>query len=434
MFKTVKKGIREAVQLFCAAFFLSVFFCVALCGRAFAAKKNKPPRLVWGSSPIINYSHWSRAMKQMGHISDTFVLDYFSSINHRNDWDMVLLEKYWPLPRLIKPYMAFLEAVIKYDIFIMSFDGFFLGDTYLRYFQAYFLKLANKKTVLIPYGSDAYVYSRVKSIPLLHGLMISFPEAAKKQERIGKNIDYWLKHADVVIPGVMGIDGFGRWDVLAPSSMVLDLDVWKPSSKSRSQKTSDETIVVVHAPNHRGFKGTEFIIAAIEQLKKEGLKIELRLLEKLQNSEVRRILNEEADILIEQLIITGHGINAIEGMANGLPTISNLEDENYVLPMRRWSYLGECPLVSATPETLKETLRKLVYSPQLRYKLGKAGRSYVEKYHSYEAAQYLFSNVIDYVNGDKDDLINLYHPLIGEYPNRSPKIQHPLVNNRIIDE
>ena len=139
----------------------------------------------------------------------------------------------------------------------------------------------------------------------------------------------------------------------------------------------------------------------------------------------------DVDILIEQLIF-GHGLNAVEGMACGLPTISNLEDETYILPLRRWSYFDECPLVSASPENLVDVLRKLITRPELRHQIGRASREYVEKYHGLDSAQYMFSNVIDYLYGKKESLINLYHPLLGEYPNRSPKIQHPLVKNNII--
>ena len=35
--------------------------------------------------------------------------------------------------------------------------------------------------------------------------------------------------------------------------------------------------------------------------------------------------------------------------------------------------------------------------------------------------------------GRKESIINLYHPILGDYPNRSPKIEHPLVKNRIVD-
>jgi hypothetical protein len=267
----------------------------------------------------------------------------------------------------------------------------------------------------------------------LHGLMMSYPGAARDQQRIARNVDYWCTHADVVMSGFMMPDGFGRWDVLTPSPLSIDLDKWIASTRRSNANGTNGTVVITHAPNHRGFKGTEFVLEAIRILQAEGLKIELRLLERIQNTEVRRILCEDTDILVEQIIATGHGLNGLEGLASGLPVISNLEDDTYLMPMRRWSFFGECPLVSASPETLVNVLRKLVTRPELRQQLGKAGRDYMEKYHGIDSAQYLFANVIDYVYSRRDSLINLYHPLQGHYPNRSPKIEHPLVNNRIVD-
>jgi hypothetical protein len=270
-------------------------------------------------------------------------------------------------------------------------------------------------------------------VTLTHGLLMSYPLAAREQERISAQVDYWVRHADVTIPGMMGPDGGGRWDVLAPSSLTIDITLWEPSQRGSVADGRNGTVYIGHAPNHRGFKGTEFVIDAVQKLREEGLFVELILLEKVQNDLLRKIFRDDLDILVEQLIATGHGFNAVEGMSSGLPVVSNLEDETYTLPFRRWSFLSECPLVSATPENLVDVLRKLVTRPELRQQIGRAGRQYVEKYHGYDSAQYLFTNVIDYVYGRKESLINLYHPLLGEYPNRSPKIQHPLVNNRIVD-
>ena len=102
--------------------------------------------------------------------------------------------------------------------------------------------------------------------------------------------------------------------------------------------------------------------------------------------------------------------------------------------MRRWSYFDECPILSATPENLISVLRELIINPDLRHELGKAGRAYVEKYHGLDSAQYLFTNAIDYVYGKNANFPNLYHPILGEYPKRSPKIRHPLVNNKIVEK
>lgn len=425
--------LKYLVYFLISLLFLPIAFVCALFVRNQSDQHEKIPRLVWGSSPIINNMYWARAMRNIGFKSETFTTDFYSSINQRADWDWILSEKYQWIPGFMKPFAAFIQALFQYDVFFLSFNGFFIGWTPARHMQAQLLKLANKKIIVLPYGSDSYVYHRIRSTATIHGLLMSYPLAAKEQYRILQDVDYWCKHADVVIPGFMGPDGFGRWDVLIPSQLALDLTLWNASKKCSMTNGLNGSVVIVHAPNHRGFKGSEFLVDAVKRLQEEGLKVELRLLERLQNSEVRRILFEETDILVEQLIFTGHGLNGLEGMASGLPTISNLEDETYIAPIRRWSYFGECPLVSASPETLVNVLRKLVTRPGLRHELGKAGRAYVEKYHGLDSAQYLFTNVIDYVYGRKDSLINLYHPLLGEYPNRSPKIKHPLMNNRIVD-
>ena len=429
------------IMIKCVNFFLSNFFCIFFLPIAlivslivrFRKCSDDKPRLVWGSTPIINNSYWSRSMEKYGYCSQTFTFNYYSLINERDDWDKILAEKYYFFPLVAKPVVAFIHSLLIYDVFLLSYDGYFLGNTSLRHLQAHLLKLAGKKIVIIPYGSDGYVYRRIRSTSWISALMISYPGASKNQHRIAKNVDYWNKYADAIVATGMGVDGIGRWDVLAPNSLVLDLEKWTVGSNKSSANGIDSKVVVAHSPNHRGCKGTEFIIAAVDQLKEEGLNIELRLLEGVKNDEVRNILCEKAHILIEQLIFTGHGLSGLEGMASGIPTVSNLEDETYTLPMRRWSYLDECPLVSATPENIVDVLRKLVTNPHLRDELGKAGRKYVEKYHGYDSAHHLFSNVIDYIYGRKESIINLYHPILGEYPNRMPKIEHPLVKNQIAD-
>ena len=413
--------------------FTPMMFLAAIIARAVQNKKRKP-RLVWGSTPIINYSLWSNAMVKAGYRSETFTNKYFSNINKREDWDRILSEEYplvwWPF----KPFIAFITALFKYDVFFISFNGFFISAKPLRYLQAQLLKLAGKKIVALPYGSDSYVYRNIRSTSTIHGLMMSYPDAAKSQAQISQDVEYWVKHSHAVIPAFMGPDGFGRWDVLIPNTLMLDLQLWIASKKNNSANGYEGEVVIVHAPNHRGFKGTEFIIEAVTKIKESGLKVRLILLENIQNEEVRRIFKEEADILIDQIIFTGHGLNAVEGMASGLTTICNLDDDNIVLPFRRWSYFDECPLVSATPENLVNVLQELITQPALRTKLGKAGRKYVEKYHGEDSANYLFTNIIEYVYGRKTDLINLYHPLLAYYPRRKPKIEHPLVQNRIVDE
>jgi glycosyltransferase involved in cell wall biosynthesis len=159
--------------------------------------------------------------------------------------------------------------------------------------------------------------------------------------------------------------------------------------------------------------------------------MKLLLIEGKQNEEVRRIMRDEADILAEQFIDTHYALSGIEGMASGLPVLANLDYELYTRLFRRYSYLNECPILSTSPETLQDNLRLLVTNPCLRENLGRAGRQYVEKYHSEKTAQYMFGAIYDKIwYGKELDLMNLFHPLMSEYNLRNP-VQHPLIENKL---
>ncbi len=422
----------KVLFLFLSPFYMVISLVAAIFSR-FMKNKNCKLRLVWGSKPLIPNTYWSNCMSKVGFYSTTFVDGYSQNINKKEDWDVTLQEKYIFIPFIFRPFVAFIHSLFLYDVFFISFSGFFIGQTPLWWIQAYIFKIAKKKVIVIPYGGDSYVYSKIKSTCLIHALMISYPEESRNQRKISQHVDYWCKHADVVITHFMSPDGFGRWDVFIPSLFIIDLELWRASKRKNYSNGGKSPVIITHAPNHRGFKGTEFIIDAIEVLKSEGLNVELRLIEGMQNSELKKILLYETDILVEQIIFTGYGFNGLEGMATGLPVISNLEDENYTLMFRRWSYFNECPIASASPETLVNVLRRLVTDPELRHKLGHAGVEYANKYHSNEAGQFLFREVIEYSYGRRKSLINMYHPLLGEYPKKKPYIDHPLINNHIVD-
>ena len=407
-----------------------ILFLSAIVAR-FSIRKNCKPSLVWGEAPIINNVYWSNCMKEANYKSETYTDSYCYLINERNEYDRVVQDEYLFVPLFLKYYLAFIQSLFKYHIFFISFNGFFLWRTIFQRFEPFLFKLAAKKIVIIPFGCDSYSYNKIRSVSLIHGLNSSLPEAAKNQIAITKRVEHWCANADVVIPGFMGPDGFGRWDVLVPSPLIIDLKKWSVTERESAANGVSGIVKITHAPNFRGFKGSEFIIAAVEKLQKEGLKIELNLLEGLKNFEVKDVLVKNTDILVEQIIFTGYALNGLEGMACGLPVLSNLEDESYTKHLRRWSYLDECPILSTCPENLFENLKALIVNPQLRQDLGKASRLYAEKYHGFEAGKYLFQNVIDKLHGDKKSLIDLYHPILTNHTDKNSKIVHPLRNNKL---
>lgn len=418
---------------------LIVLWIFVLLYALFSGKKRERPRLVWGPIPIISNKYWSNALNKAGYQSQTLMFAFFSSINKQDDFDVniySLVNLHWgPLQRLfnhvISPYLAFIYAVARFDIFHHSFHGGFIGKTPLWRSESYLLKFAGKRIIITPFGEDAYLYSRLIDPSLRHVLLSYMKRRALVEVRVQKRVNYWTKNADIIIAGFM-IDGIGRWDLLPFQPVVIDTALWKSRQVYSETDGRNGVVKIIHTPNSRNFKGTEFLLQAMEELRAEGLKIELILVEGKQNEEVRLLMAEEADILAEQFIATAYAMSGIEGMASGVATLANLELEDYTRLFRRYSYLNECPILSTTPETLKENLRVLITNPHLREELGRAGRRYVEKYHSEATAQYMFGSIYDKIWAGKEvDLINLFHPLISEYNRCNQPVKHPLIENRL---
>jgi len=393
------------------------------------------PRLFWGPAPIISNKYWSKSMEAAGYSSRTIMHGVYTSINCKNDFDEYLSG--YSLKNPLKYQgsycneFAILENLLeRFDVFHLPFTGCIIGEKGLIEFETEVFKRANKKIIILPYGSDSYAYDKVGNLSLRQALLMSYPESGRIAGDIKERIRHYSTNADAVVPGFM-CELFPFWTVMTCSPFVIDTSIWQ-DAKTNALKKENICVNILHTPNHRGFKGTEFLVAACKRLQHDGYHVNLILLEKKQNEEVRHIMQNKADILVEQLIFDGYALSAIEGMASGLPVLSNLSNANLATLMRRYSFLDECPIISTSPENIYNNLKILIENPNLRRELGHAGRKYVEKYHSFATAQYMFGKIYDQFNGGEIDCMTLFHPLLGEYPKRLPKIKHPLVNNNIV--
>jgi len=422
------------LNLFIIESLLAILLCIFLPLIFILRKKCK---LIWGSTPLINYKYWSDAMREGGYQSVTLMNGWFN-IHEKKDFDLYYHD-FCPFifPQKLKsclgPFLGIIYVLLHGTVVHGTFRGIMIQHRSFFYrMERILYNLFNIKIIIIPYGSDSHIYSRITDMTMKNGLMISYPNAAKFENFTLGKISYWTKYADCIIAGSQ--IPLPRWDCLTPQPICIDLNTWSNKSDYSSANGVKGVVKIIHTPNHRGAKGTEFIIKAVSELKAEGFLIDLILLEGVPNNHVKQRL-KDSDILIEQLITPWYAMSAIEGMATGLPVISDISNEDYTKVFRRYSFLNECPILTSSIESIKKDIQNLVTDPILRKNLGQAGRMYVKKYHSFKTAQYMFNSIYDKVLHNKDvDLINLFHPILGEYPNRSPKIKHPLVNNRIVDK
>ena len=151
------------------------------------------------------------------------------------------------------------------------------------------------------------------------------------------------------------------------------------SALSESNQDRHSKLRVVHAPNHREFKGTRHLEEAVSALQAEGVPIELVLVENLPNHEALEVYRT-ADVIFDQCLIGFHGYFALEAMALGKAVMCYIrKPEEYLL------YPLECPIINTHVDTLQDDLRRLVSSREELVSIGRRSRKYVERHYSREA-------------------------------------------------
>jgi len=390
--------------------------------RIVSRTKHKP-RLIFGSTPIISLSYIARSLKDKGYISEVAVCGE-SSIYANSTFDHILLPKR-ALPKPLKlilgnayAYWFFLKSIWKYDVFHYYFDGGFLRHTLFDKLELSLLKLCGKKIVLLPYGSDAFVYDLIPYPMWRHGLLIDYAQFGNQAASYQKKIRSMTAKADVVIACLVHYINLPRWDLLPLTCYPVDTDKCKANYSKKPH--SKRPVRIAHACNHRGIKGTVFLIHAVENLKKEGFEIELDIIERVSNEDALNRISE-CDLYVDQLIF-GYAQAALEALAFGKVVISAIDHSEAYQIFRQFSYLNECPILPANTETIQSVLSNILNQSDYWEKIGRRSRAFAEKRHSFAACAKMYEAIYDKIWWQREgvDLINLYHPLLEEQNESTP--------------
>jgi glycosyltransferase involved in cell wall biosynthesis len=312
----------------------------------------------------------------VGYQSETIVYEtyYLSSEFDRDLGQFVRIRSLKPLIT----WLVFFWAVLRYDVFHFFFDRGFLfphGRRGINRIELPLLKLAGKMVVVSAYGGDVRYESKSRSGGKYNCCMDCNQRmiACICDERLAvSNVNYINRYADLTLSmgDMVEYTPGSRNDVFYWS---VDLDRVRYVGV---REKNDPPIVIVHAPNHRQFKGTKYLTQTVERLKQKGYAIDLKLVERISNRRAME-LYREADIVAEQFIIGWHGYLAVESMALGKPVVAFIRSPESYYPKNQ-----DCPIVNANPDNLEERLTWLIENPAIRVDLAKKGRAYVEQVFS----------------------------------------------------
>ncbi|MBD0329634.1 MAG: nuclear transport factor 2 family protein, partial [Thermoleophilia bacterium] len=341
-------------------------------GFRFAKRRRGAlPAVLWGPIPLINIRYSALADRLYGYRSDTLVYEVYA-INRERDFDYVLERlARLPLVGLLVPYGAFLWAGVRYDVFGCFFDGALLARTPWWRAELRLLRLAGKGVVVYPYGGDARLPSETRRLGRWHAYTDVPPgEEDRDEADVRARLAAFGRYADAILGCADLVEHLPRLDGVL--RYPFPADEWRPV-----EPAADGVLTVVHSPNHPHYKGTRYLVEAVEEVRREGVAIELVLVQGMPNDEARAAY-ERADVIADQFLIGAYALFAIEGMALGKPVLCYL-NERFAPYHPEWH---ECPILNTSPAAIADNLRRLAADPELRRELGRRGPPYVEKYHS----------------------------------------------------
>jgi len=276
------------------------------------------------------------------------------------------------------------RSLSKYDVV-----QFIYPHIFNRHVNSHFISLLikqNKSSYLVAAGSDAFYWkgfeNRFRYSPHLDSLSIDAhgikPDCCRRWFRL------WNRRlalsVDAIIPAAYDYRiGYSEFDNVAPT-IPMPISVVDYSARYFDPRSSK--IVLFHGISRVGFKGTKYILAALNKLKaKYGDHIDVVCPERLPYDQYIQKLYS-ADIVIDQALSYSFGINALISASMGKVTLSGAEPE-----CLNELQLDNCPIINITPsvDDIIAKLELLLKNRSLIARLSRESRLYVENVHEAKA-------------------------------------------------
>lgn len=340
-------------------------------------------RSVWTGSPIITIGVNARAERMLGCLASSIVTHTYY-VTQAFDCDLSRWRRL-PLVGWLVPYAFFVWACVMVDRLHFFCDQGILPPVrhlLFRILELRVYRLLGLQVFLWTYGADVRTREATRAL--------GEPNCCTDCTQVGSACicDDLLQqhHYRMLSRHATAVFSMGDMARYTPGSRndlffwPLDLEVRGGTRYAPAYPDGDarRPLRIVHAPNHRAFKGTKYLEAAVGELRAEGEAVELVLVEGVPNEEALR-LYRSADVVFDQCMVGFHGYFALEAMALGKPVMCFIRDRTLLLDPER------CPIVNVHMRTLKEDIRRLARARADLPRLGREGRAYIEEHFSIAA-------------------------------------------------
>lgn len=239
-------------------------------------------------------------------------------------------------------------------------------------------------TSLMPDHSDLPVLKRLGKTILMHhwGSDVRLRSVAAKwnpyvkvkngdENFIRRSLERLSEYIDTCVVSDYELYEYVReyYRKVAVIPQAINLDEYRPAA----DRPKNGKLTVVHAPTSPEIKGTDYIRKAVEELKSR-YDFNFRLVQGVSHEEAKKIYLD-ADLVVDQLLTGTYGLLSVECMAMGKPVIC------YISDFMKEKYPAELPLISANPDSFRETMEFLLKNREYLAEVGKNSRKYAEMYH-----------------------------------------------------
>lgn len=343
------------------------------------------PNSLWVGTPIINMATNAKAERILGVNAKSLVYTtYF--ITEAFDYDLSKWTRI-PLVGRVVPLMVFIWACVVADRLHFYCDRGILpsrGHFGFDYVELYIYRLLGIPVFLWTYGADIRNEKTCRAM--------GEPNCCTHCDKPGvycvcdpvialRKLEKLRSLSKAIFAGVGDMFGYtpGSRDNVYfwPVDLMADSGArYRPHYPLSDQ---NKPLRIVHASNHRRVKGTDYLVKAIDDLKEEGLAVDLVLVEGVPNRKALD-LYRSADVIFDQCLMGNYGFFALEAMALGKPVMAFIrKPDEYIL------HPEQCPLINTHVKTLKQDIRQLVTHRNDLEDLGRRGRKYIENHFSLEA-------------------------------------------------